>query len=158
MVTERGYAGSASHFRRLISTLRLRKPAEAFQRLTTLPGEEAKMDWGSFGSHVVGRATRRVSAFVMVLSSSRKPFVHFFYDQRIGAFLEGHTGAFEALGGVPKRVLYDNLKSAVLERRDDAIGFNPDLLGLSRCRPYRPVHHGQPDAEHPRRGRQRHST
>lgn len=138
MVAERGYPGSVSHFRRLVSTLRPRKPAEAFQRLTTLPGEEAQMDWGSFGSHVVGRATRRLSAFVMVLSWSRQPFVHFFYDQRMGAFLEGHARAFDALGGVPKRVLYDNLKSAVLERRDDAIRFNPDLLELAAYYRYEP--------------------
>ncbi len=138
MVAERGYPGSASHFRRLVSTFRPRKPAEAFQRLTTLCGEEAQMDWGSFGSHAVGRATRRLSAFVMVLSWSRMPFVFFFYDQRMGAFLEGHARAFEALGGVPKRVLYDNLKSAVLERRDDAIRFNPNLLDLAAYYRYEP--------------------
>jgi len=43
MVVERGYAGGGSHFRRIIATLRPRKPAEAFQRLTTLPGEEAQL-------------------------------------------------------------------------------------------------------------------
>ncbi len=73
MVAERGYPGSASHFRRLVTRLRPRKSAEAFQRLTTLPAEEAQMDWGNFGKHVVGRATRRISAFVMVLSWSRRP-------------------------------------------------------------------------------------
>ena len=131
MVAERGYAGSQSHFRRIIATLRPRKPAEAFQRLTTLPGEEAQVDWGSFGTRVVGRATRRVSAFVMVLSWSRMPFVRFFYDQRMGSFLEGHVRAFEALGGQPRVVLYDNLKSAVLERHGDAIRFNDNLLELA---------------------------
>jgi hypothetical protein len=138
MVAERGYPGSQSHFRRLVATLRPRKPAEAFQRLSTLPGEEAQVDWGAFGGRVVGRATRKVSAFVMVLSWSRMPFVRFFYDQRMGAFLEGHTRAFEALGGIPRRVLYDNLKSAVLERHDDAIRFHPDLLALAAHYRYEP--------------------
>jgi len=77
MVVERGYPGSRSHFRRLVATLRPRKPAEAYQRLSTLSGEEAQVDWASFGTRVVGRATRRVSAFVMVLSWSRMPFVRF---------------------------------------------------------------------------------
>jgi transposase len=131
MVAERGYPGSKSHFRRLVATLRPRKPAEAYQRLTTLPGEEAQVDWASFGSRVVGRATRRVSAFVMVLSWSRMPFVRFFYDQRMGAFLEGHVRALDAFCGVPRRLLYDNLKSAVLERRADAIRFHPALLELA---------------------------
>ena len=138
MVVERGYAGSESHFRRLMGTLRPRKPAEAFQRLTTLPGEEAQVDWGSFGKRVIGRATRRVSAFVMVLSWSRMPYVRFFYDQRMGSFLEGHVRAFDALGGQPRRVLYDNLKSAVLERHDDAIRFHPALLELAAHYRYEP--------------------
>ena len=68
-VVERGYAGSASHFRRVIATLRPRKPAEAFQRLTTLPGEEAQMDWGSFGTHTVGRASRRLIALNTAVDS-----------------------------------------------------------------------------------------
>lgn len=131
MVAERGYAGSESHFRRIVATLRPRKPAEAFQRLSTLPGEEAQVDWGAFGTHTVGRTSRRLSAFVMVLSWSRMPFVCFFYDQRMGAFLEGHVRAFEFFEGQPRRVLYDNLKSAVLERRDDAIRFHPTLLELA---------------------------
>ena len=101
MVVERGYPGSRSHFRRLVATLRPRKPAEAYQRLSTLSGEEAQVDWASFGTRVVGRATRRVSAFVVVLSWSRMPFVRFFYDQRMGAFLEGHVRALDAFGGVP---------------------------------------------------------
>ena len=63
MVVERGYPGSRSHFRRLVATLRPRKPAEAYQRLSTLSGEEAQVDWASFGRRVVGNATRRVSAF-----------------------------------------------------------------------------------------------
>jgi transposase len=138
MVPARGFPVSASHFRHLVGTLRRRKPAEAFQRLTTLPGEDAQMDWGPFGSHVVRHAMRRLSTFVMVLSWSRMPFVHFFYDQCMGAFLDGHPRAFEALGDVQKRILYDNLKSAELERCDDAIRFNPNLLELTAYDRYEP--------------------
>ena len=117
--------GSPGHFRRLIAQIRPRKPAEAYMRLRTLQGEEAQMDWGHFGQHAVGGATRALSAFVMVLSWSRMPFVRFFYDQRMGSFLTGHVEAFEFLGGVPRKVLYDNLKSVVLKRRLDAIEFQP---------------------------------
>ncbi len=45
MVVERGDSGSEAHFRRIVSRLRPRKPAEAFQRLSTLPGEHAQVDW-----------------------------------------------------------------------------------------------------------------
>ena len=145
MVVERGYPGAPDHFRGIIAQMRPRKPAEAFQRLRTLPAEEAQVDWGHFGKVQVGSATRALSAFVMVLSWSRMPYVQFFYDQRLGSFLAGHAAAFEFFEGVPRRCLYDNLKSVVLERRGAAIRFNPTLLDFSAhyrfeprpCAPYR---------------------
>ena len=131
MVCERGYPGGPEHFRVVVRRVRPRKPAEAYLRLRTLPGEEGQMDWASFGKHAVGRAIRRLSAFVMVLSWSRALFVRFFWDQRMASFLAGHVAAFEEFGAVPRRLLYDNLKSAVLERRDTAIRFHPTLLALA---------------------------
>ena len=70
-------------------------------------------------------------AFVMVLSHSRQIFLRFFLDARMESFLRGHLGAFTAWGGVPRVLLYDNLKSAVLERRGDAIRFHPGLLAFA---------------------------
>jgi hypothetical protein len=70
-------------------------------------------------------------AFVMVLSHSRQIFLRFFLDARMESFLRGHVGGFTALGGVPRVLLYDNLKSAVLERRGDAIRFHPSLLAFA---------------------------
>lgn len=131
MVVERGYPGTEPHFRRVVSRLRPRKPAEAYQRLTTLPGEQAQVDWAHCGKVTVGRATRHLSAFVMVLSASRMSYVRFFYDQRLGSFLAGHVSAFRALDGVPRVLLYDNLKAVVAERRGDAIRFNPTLLAFA---------------------------
>ncbi len=138
MVAERGYRGGPDHFRRVVARMRPRKPAEAFQRLRTLIGEEAQVDWGHFGQHKIGRATRPVSAFVMVLSWSRMPFVCFFYDQRMASFLAGHVAAFHFFGGVPRRLLFDNLKSVVLERRGDAIRFHPTALELAAHYRYEP--------------------
>jgi transposase len=131
MVVERGYLGGPDHFRRVVSQYRPRKPAEAYQRLRTLVGEEAQVDWGHFGEHNVDGALRPLSAFVMVLSWSRMVFVQFSYDQRMGSFLDGHVEALAFFGGVPRRVLYDNLKSVVLERRADAIRFQPTALELA---------------------------
>jgi transposase len=138
MVVQRGYPGQPDHFRALIARVRPKKPAEAFQRLRTLPAEEAQVDWAHFGQVHIGRATRVLSAFVMVLSYSRMPFVRFFYDQRLGNFLAGHIAAFRFFGGVPRRCLYDNLKSVVLERRGDAIRFHPTLLEFASHYRYEP--------------------
>lgn len=53
-------------------------------------------------------------------------------------FLRGHQHAFAVFGGVPRVLLYDNLKSAVLERRGDAIRFNPTLLEHAGHHRYEP--------------------
>ena len=77
MVCERGYAGQASHFRFLVSSMRPRPPAEAYLRLRTLPGEQAQVDWGHFGHLQIGRARRPLMGFVIVLSYSRRVFLRF---------------------------------------------------------------------------------
>jgi transposase len=128
MVHERGYRGSPHHFRHLIACLRPRPKAEAFLRLRTLPGEQAQVDWAHFGHLVIGRARRPLMAFVMVLSYSRQIFLRFFLNARMENFLRGHVEAFEAWSGVPKVILYDNLKSAVLERQGNVIRFHPTLF------------------------------
>ena len=131
MARARGYAGGASQFRAHVAQLRPRRPAEAYLRLKTLPGEQAQVDWGHFGHLQIGRARRPLMAFVMVLSFSRQIFLRFYLDQRMDNFLRGHVAAFEAMGGVARVLLYDNLRSAVLERRGSAIRFHPTLLDLS---------------------------
>ena len=131
MVRERGYRGNPDHFRHFVAQHRPRRPAEAYLRLRSLPGEQAQVDWGHFGQLQIGRARRPLMAFVMVLSHSRQIFLRFFPDARMENFLRGHVGAFTAWGGVPRVLLYDNLKSAVLERRGDAIRFHPTLLGFA---------------------------
>ena len=77
-------------------------------------------------------------AFVMVLSYSRRIFLRFFLDARMDSFLRGHVEAFAAFGGAARVVLYDNLKSAVLERQGDAIRFNPALLAFAAHHRYEP--------------------
>jgi transposase len=132
MVKERGYPGQESRFREIVSLLRPRPAHEAFLRLTTLPGEQAQVDWGHFGTMTVGRAVRKLLAFVMVMSHSRRMFLRFYFGASMPVFLRGHVEAFEYFGGVPRRCLYDNLKSAVAERVGDAIRFNPTFLELAR--------------------------
>ena len=128
MVRERGYSGGEDHFRHLIAHHRPRPQPEAYLRLKTLPGEQAQVDWGHFGKLTIGKAERTLMAFVMVLSFSRAIFLRFFFDAQMANFLRGHEGAFMAWGGLPRVLLYDNLKSAVLERQGDAIRFHPTLL------------------------------
>lgn len=138
MVRERGYRGSPDHFRHLIACHRPRPKAEGYLRLRCLPGEQAQVDWAHFGHLEIGRARRPLMAFVMVLSYSRQIFLRFFADARMENFLRGHVGAFTAWHGVPRVLLYDNLKSAVLERHGAAIRFHPTLLGFAGHYRYEP--------------------
>ncbi len=131
MVRERGYMGGPDHFRHLIAHYRPRPQPEAYLRLRTLPGEQAQVDWGHFGKLTIGRAQRTLMAFVMVLSFSRYIFLRFYLDAPMANFLRGHEAAFQAWNGLTKVLLYDNLKSAVLERRGEAIRFHPTLLAFA---------------------------
>lgn len=131
MVRERGYPGGPDHFRHQLAGYRPRPRSEAFLRLRTLPGEQGQVDWGHFGKLTTGRAEHALMAFVLVLSYSRRIFLRFFPGARMANFLRGHEAAFTTWNGLPKVLLYDNLKSAVLERRGDAIRFHPTLLDFA---------------------------
>lgn len=136
MAKERGYPGKKSAFGAVVKTLRPSRAAEAFLRLRMLPGEQAQVDWGNFGRVVVGRATHILSAFVMVLSYSRAVYLEFFLGQNHANFLRGHENAFAFFGGVARANVYDNLKSAVLERRGSAIRFHPTLFEFAEHHRY----------------------
>ena len=101
-------------------------------------GEQGQVDWAHFDHLQIGRARRPLMAFVMVLSWSRQIYLRFFLDARMDSFLAGHAGAFETWSGLPRVLLYDNLKSAVLERHGDAIRFNPQLLAFAAHHRYEP--------------------
>ncbi len=145
MLKGRGFQGSAVQVRRYVREVRPRSRAEAYLRLSTFPGEQGQVDWGSFGKLRVGNAERQLSCFVMVLSHSRQLFARFALDQRMESFLLGHVLAFERFGGIPRELLYDNLKSVVLGRVGDHIQFHPRILELAGhyhfapkpCAPYR---------------------
>ncbi|HSJ40495.1 MAG TPA: IS21 family transposase, partial [Xanthobacteraceae bacterium] len=131
MVRERGYPGAPDHFRALVARLRARPAAEAYLRLRTLPGEQGQVDWAHFGKLTVGRAVRPLMAFVMVLSYSRHLFLRFYFGASMSYFVRAHVDAFSYFDCLPRVLLYDNLRSAVLERCDDAIHFHPRLLELA---------------------------
>lgn len=132
MVRERGYVGGPDHFRHIISRHRPRRKAEAYLRLRTLMAEQSQVDWAHFGMLKIGRAVRPLMAFVMVLSYSRDIYLRFFLKASIENFLRGHVGAFATWRGLSRVLLYDNLKSVVLERVGDAIRFHPTFLDFAR--------------------------
>jgi transposase len=150
MLVERGYEGSRRQLRRYVAGVRPRKAPEAYLRIDTLPGEQSQVDWGDFGTVDVAGGQRRLSLFAMVLPWSRGGFGRFTRDQRMDSLLRSHEEAFEFFEGVPRQILYDNMKSVVIERVGEHVRFHPDLLEFAGhyhfmprpCAPYRPNEKG----------------
>ena len=119
-----GYTGGYSSVRRFVKHLRRTEP-EAVVRVHTAPGEEAQVDFGRVGTlyDASSGRLRPVYVFVATLSYSRHQYAELVFDQKTPTWLALHRRAFESWGGVPQRVVPDNLKAAVLQ----ALVYDPVL-------------------------------
>jgi len=134
-----GYSGGYSIVKAFVRLVRpVRKPA--YLALEFAPGECAQADWGSFGSVTVGSTQRRLSFFAMVLCYSRLLYVEFTLGQGMEQFLSCHQNAFAFFGGVPEKVMIDNLKTGVLSHPlGEKATFHPRYLDFARHYGFQPV-------------------
>ena len=111
LLREEGFTGGSTVVREVLAE-RNRRHREVFIPLVHRPGEEAQVD---FFEIRVDIASERFSVwlFLMHLPSSGYDFVWLYERCNQVAFLDGHARAFAHFGGVPRRVIYDNLKPAV---------------------------------------------
>ena len=108
-----GYAGSEVTVSRYVGQKRRVSQSKAvFLPLEFDPGEDAQVDWGEAVVEIDGERVV-VQMFIMRLNYSHARFVMAFPFQKQEAFFEGHIQAFHFFGAVPKRITYDNLKTAV---------------------------------------------
>jgi transposase len=145
-IVRQGYAGKERQVRLFVQTLRQPRPPQATRRVETEPGHQAQVDGGHFGLIQHQGRQQRLYAFVMMLGWSRTMYVEFTVSTDIAIFLRGHVHAFDYFGGVPRQMLHDNLKTAVLGREaDGTVRFHPRYLDLAdyygftprACQPYR---------------------
>lgn len=142
-IRERGYDGAESMVRVRVAALKPKAPVEPVVRFETEPGRQLQVDYAEFRH---GDAT--VYAFVATLGFSRRLFVRFVDSLAFESLRDCQIAAFEHFGGVAHEVLYDNMRTVVLQR--NAYGaakhrFHPGLWALARdygftprlCRPYR---------------------
>ncbi len=122
-ITELGYSGQKSILGEYLQKIKKSKD-EVYNNLTHLPGEEAQVDWGSCGTISVGEQNRKLYVFCIVLSYSRYMYMAFTTSMDMETFLACHIKAFRFFGGIPKALLYDNLKSVVSFRDGKRIVFN----------------------------------
>jgi transposase len=149
---ERGYTGTYSSVYRFVRNLEPRVP-EVTVRVETPPGEEAQVDFGYAGRMVVPETgeLRKTWVFVMTLSWSRHQYVEFIFDQKVETWLRLHRNAFSFFGGVPKRIVTDNLKAAIVRacwhepQAQQSYRECAEHYGflIAPCRPRSPQHKGK---------------
>lgn len=136
---EHGYTGGKSVLNDYLRTVRPLRH-EAFLKLAFAPGDCLQVDWGTHGRLLLGDTVRQLHYFSAVLCHSRLLYVEFFLSQTMECFLAAHRHAFEFFGAAPRRVMHDNLKTAVLERRPgEAPRFHPRYLDFARHYGFAPV-------------------
>jgi transposase len=124
-------------------------PLRGFEhRFETAVGEQAQVDFAQFKTVFTdepGRV-RVVWLFSLVLGHSRYLFARFVYRQTLKEVVRSHLAAFAALNGVPRQILYDRMKTAVIDEDVDGRAiFNKTLVDMAAhygftpkaCRPYR---------------------
>jgi len=151
---ERGYEGGYTAVTDYLRELRPPAAVGFEVRFETPPGEQAQVDFAQFEVEFTDEPSVRriVWLFSMVLGFSRLIWAKFVVHQDLQSVLRCHIGAFEALGGAPREILYDRMKTAVVgEDVDGLVVYNRGLLDLARhygfqpraCRPYRPKTKGK---------------
>jgi transposase len=150
-----GLAGSESAVWRLVKDIKGHQPPEVVMRIETAPGEVAQVDFGYLG-YVFDpeqNAPRKAWAFVMTLGWSRHQYAEIVFDQTMASWLLCHQHAFEFFGGVPKRMVLDNLKAAII--RAYTVDADPQVQQSYRecadhygflidpCWPRKPQHKGK---------------
>jgi transposase len=160
---ERGFAGCYSAVTDALRDLRPPAAPAGFEvRFETPPGQQAQVDFAQFQVAFTEEPglTRIVWLFSLVLGYSRLIWARFVLHQDLQTVLRCHIAAFEALGGVPREILYDRMKTAVLDEDEQGIVYNRSLLDLARhygfhpraCKPYRAKTKGLSAALTSRRG------
>ncbi|HEA6300292.1 TPA: IS21 family transposase [Escherichia coli] len=142
-IRDLGYRGGMTILRAFIRSLSVPQEQEPAVRFETEPGRQMQVDWGTMRN---GRSPLHV--FVVVLGYSRMLYIKFTDNMRYDKLETCHRNAFRFFGGVPREVLYDNMKTVVLQRDAYQTGqhrFHPSLwqfgkeMGFSPqlCRPFR---------------------
>ena len=136
---QEGYDGGVTIVKDYVRRVRPPRPP-AFLSLSFAPGECAQVDWGQYGTIAAGSTRRRLSFFVLTMGFSRLMYVTFTLAEKMEQWLACHVRAFEFLGGVPRRVMIDNLRSAVLCHPPGATAcFHPRYRELAAHFGFEPV-------------------
>jgi transposase len=151
-IKARGYDGGETRVKQFVRGLVSAPTPPPAVRFETVPGHQMQADWAS-----VGRGADKLRVFIATLGWSRATYVEFVTDERLETLLGCHERAFYFFGGVPREVLYDNMRTVVTDRDQYGPGlhrYNRTFLDFAHhygflprlCRPYRAKTKGKSNA------------
>jgi transposase len=126
---DEGYRGGICLVRRYLREIR---PARGriYQEVHYEPGEAMQVDWGDCGRLVIGQTPRRVSVLVATLCFSRLCYIEFSLAQRKADFYRALVHAVSFYGGSPRKIIFDNLKAAVVNGSGRHACLHPEFLAV----------------------------
>ena len=124
-----GYTGSVITVRRYVRSIRPAR-GRVYQEVHYEPAQAMQVDWGECGRVLVGSTTRKVSVLVAVLCYSRMTYIEFTLSQRKAEFYRCLVHALEFFGASPRAIIFDNLKTAVINGSGRDACFHPEFLAL----------------------------
>ena len=144
-VQVQGYRGSYPIVQRYVHQIRPPKPKPAFVRFETEPGQQGQVDWSPFGRINHLGQSRKLSCFALVLGYSRVLYAEFTVSEDLPTLMQCHQNAFRYVGGIPRELLYDQMKTVVLSWSPDHVEWNPQFADFAKtfgfeprvCRPRR---------------------
>ena len=153
-IKEMGYTGGISILRDYCHQIKVKKHTTPVVRIQTAPGQSAQVDWKEdFVLHTRKGTPIKFSIFLYVLGYSRKKYLNFVFDRKQDTLFSSLVGAFEFMNGVPKEIVFDNMKTAVDHARSSftKVVWNEKLLEFARtagftpksCKPFRPQTKGK---------------
>ena len=143
-IKARGYDGGYTQLKEFLRGLAPAPKPDPVVRFETAPGQQMQADWAT-----IGRGRDKLSVFIATMGFSRAAYIEFCDNEQLATLIRAHDNAFAFFDGVPREVLYDNMKTVVLERNaygHDVHRFNPGFLDYAKhagfltrlCKPYRP--------------------
>ena len=129
-----GYLGGRTAVGDCVRELRPPRRTEFEVRFETAPGLQAQVDFAHFRVNFEDEPDRErvVWLFSLVLGHSRYLWARFCLHQDMATVLRCHIDAFEAMGGVPREILYDRMKTAILgEVETEGVVYNRSMLALA---------------------------
>ncbi len=140
-IKDKGFVGSYRAVAYYAKEHRPEKEQQAFVRYETEPGEQAQVDWAEFGEIDYYGRKCKLYCFCFVLGYSRRHYIEFTTRMDIHTLIRCHQRAFEYFGGVPRKILYDNMKQVVILNPGDKdkIQYNQQFIDFANTYGFIPM-------------------